>query len=103
MDHSRHDTLCPVCGYALGFQPWHGDSASDEICPSCGIQFGYDDVPEGGGLKGTRENIYDFWRSKWIKEGMRWWSTGRPPPAGWDPVKQLQSLGAELSSGENEH
>jgi hypothetical protein len=87
--------ICPVCGYALGFPAWEDDSASDEICPSCGIQFGYDDVPAGGGLEGTREEIYTFWREQWMANGMPWTSKGRRPPSGWDPVVQVQRIGGD--------
>jgi hypothetical protein len=88
-------TNCPVCGYDLGFEPWERGASSDEICPSCGIQFGYDDVPEGGGLQGTREEIYAQWRSMWIERGMPWYSIGRPPPHAWNPRKQLELIGID--------
>ena len=91
---------CPVCGYDLGLEPWRGPSASHQICPSCGIEFGYDDVPEGGGLKGTREAVYDYWRSKWIDGGMAWWSMSRPMPPGWDPGQQLKRIGVVLQGRE---
>ncbi len=78
--------LCPVCGYELGFEPWHGASPSDEICPSCGIQFGYDDSrPE------SRAFVYAAWRKRWVDGGMCWWSQ-LPEPDSWDPSEQLARL-----------
>ena len=89
-------TNCPVCGYDLGFEPWEGDTSSDEICPSCGIQFGYDDVPAGGGLQGTPQDIYEQWRSTWIEQGMPWFSVGRLPPQAWNPQQQLKLIGIDV-------
>lgn len=82
------NTLCPVCGYDLDFEPWRGESASHRICPSCGIEFGFDDA-EGGELHGPREQVYAQWRQRWIDAGMPWFSTARQPPPGWDPHQQL--------------
>jgi hypothetical protein len=93
MNRVIQSTLCPVCGYNLGFEPWKGDSASHEMCPSCGIEFGYDDVPEASGAKGTREQIHTRWRKKWVKGGMKWASQGITPPADWNPSKQLKRVG----------
>jgi hypothetical protein len=82
---------CPVCGYALDFEPWHGHSPSDEICPCCGIQFGYDDA--AGGDVQIRQKIYEQWRQRWIEKGMPWDSAGiEDPPPGWDPQAQLKQL-----------
>ncbi len=83
------ETLCPVCGYSLDFEPWVRESASDELCPSCGIQFGYDDAA-GGDVEG-RERIYSDWRSEWVAAGMPWRSEGRAPRR-WSPEKQLKSF-----------
>lgn len=77
-------TICPVCGWDLGFEAWNGDSASDEICPSCGIQFGLDDLED-------RQTVYARWRRRWIEDGMKWWSQ-RPSPRHWDPEKQLRRV-----------
>jgi len=82
--------LCPVCGFDLGFPPWQDDSPSDEICPCCLIQFGYDDAA-GGDLK-QRSKIYDLWREKWRKEGMKWRGASHPPQ-GWDGIAQLRKAG----------
>jgi hypothetical protein len=79
-------TLCPVCGFDLGFPAWNGDSQSDEICPSCGIQFGYDDIEPQG-----RQQVYLAWRKQWVANGMRWWSK-RPSPTNWDPQAQLMRV-----------
>ncbi len=88
---------CPVCGFDLDFVPWRNHSASDEICPCCCIQFGYDDVPEGAGLRGTKEEIYKFWRERWISRGMPWDTLGHTnPPPDWNPREQLSSIGVIL-------
>jgi hypothetical protein len=84
------DSICPVCGYNLGFPAWKGESASDEICPCCFIQFGYDDWAEDD--VGIRRSIYESWRKRWIEKGMKWNSKGRLPPDNWDPVPQLAVL-----------
>lgn len=88
--------LCPVCGYDNSFLPWKGNSPSHEICESCGIEFGYDDIPEGGGLQGTREEIYAFWRHRWIEKGMPWSSLGKPPPTNWNPREQFRRIRINL-------
>ncbi len=80
------ETLCPVCGYSLDFEPWVGESASDEICPSCGIQFGYTDA--AGGDREGRQEIYRRWRREWQAAGMPWRGAG-PPPRGWNPEQQI--------------
>jgi hypothetical protein len=92
MYHSIDDFhCCPVCGYTLGFEPWHGYSASDDICPCCGIQFGYDDA--AGGDMQRRQGVYEQWRQRWIKKGMPWDSAGiEDPPPNWDPRTQLNRL-----------
>lgn len=89
-------TLCPVCGYDLGFEPWVEDSASDEYCPSCGIQFGYHDVTEASGIIGTREQIYVQWRERWVSGRMKWDSKGISPPSNWNPKEQLKRIGVEI-------
>ena len=83
--------LCPVCGYALGFEPWRGNSASHRICPSCGIEFRFDDA-EGGALAAGREASYAQWRTHWIAAGMPWFSAATQPPDAWDPQAQLRRL-----------
>lgn len=79
---------CPVCGYDDLFDaPWLNGSGSDEICPCCGIQFGYDDARSHGLA------VYERWRTRWISEGMKWFSTGgRPRPDGWIPEAQLKRV-----------
>jgi hypothetical protein len=100
MDAINHLTLCPVCGYDVGFEAWYevegGEAASHEICPSCGIEFGYDDVPEASGIEGTREQIYLRWRKRWISGGMRWNSPSIPQPPDWDLGEQLKRIGVEI-------
>ncbi len=83
--------LCPVCGYALWFSPWNGESASDEICPCCFIQFGYDDA--AGGDTEARRTTYENWRQRWIDAGMPWKSRGTKPSDNWDPLEQLKAIG----------
>jgi hypothetical protein len=63
-------SLCPVCGFDLGYLPWDRATPSNEICPSCGIQYGYDDA--AGGDIDKRTQIYKEWKDRWIKEGMPW-------------------------------
>jgi hypothetical protein len=96
MSRFDHSTLCPVCGYLLGFESWKGNSASHEMCPSCGIEFGYDDVPEASGTQGTRDQIYTRWRKRWVKDGMKWSSHGIAPPPGWNPLGQLKMIGVKV-------
>jgi hypothetical protein len=84
-------TICPVCGFALGYLPWDGGSPSDEICPSCGIQFGYDDANPDG--PAGRPAIYAEWRQRWIDGGTPWRSVGQPRPADWNPAEQVKRLG----------
>jgi hypothetical protein len=96
MDSLDRSTLCPVCGFDLGFEPWRGDSASDEYCPSCGIQFGYHDVTEACGMEGTREELQLQWREKWISHGMLWSIPEIPPPPDWNPRTQLKRIGVEV-------
>lgn len=80
---------CPICGYpGLAEAPRSPESGggSYEICPSCGFEFGVTDDDLG--------YSYDWWREKWVDEGMPWSSVGRPRPDDWDPAAQLKSLGA---------
>jgi hypothetical protein len=84
-------SICPVCGYCLGFLAWNEDSPSHEICPSCGIQFGYDDA--AGGNVDRRKQIYCDWRKGWIAGGMSWHSRGQKEPANWNPLEQLRAVG----------
>src|SRR5262245_21401994 len=79
-------TLCPVCGFDLGFRAWDGDLQSDEICPCCGIQFGYHDLDPQ-----RRRQVHLAYREKWVASGMRWWSDN-PPPPNWDPAAQLSRV-----------
>ena len=94
MPDVNQSTLCPVCGYDLGFLPWNDNSAADEICPSCGIQFGYDDA--AGGDVVERRHLYHFWRDEWIAKGMPWSSRGQSQPSNWNPAIQLRRIEAFL-------
>ncbi|SRR5579863_9477066 len=82
---------CPVCGFRLGFLPWgeFGNTASHEICPCCGIEFGFHDDALLDDPK-DREKVWNDWRKRWIKEGMRWHSKSKAPPENWDQIKQLK-------------
>jgi DNA-directed RNA polymerase subunit M/transcription elongation factor TFIIS len=85
----RHQ--CPVCGYGNLRYPVfqetlnHGPTPSFESCPSCGYEFGYDD-----GVQGVN---YARYRALWIAAGMKWRARRcSPPPRGWDPHRQLESI-----------
>lgn len=87
-------TLCPACGFELGFKAWDGELPSFEICPCCQIQFGYTDFA-GNDLK-RRCIFYHDWRQKWAEEGLPWRGS-RPPPTNWDPYAQLAYISRGLN------
>jgi hypothetical protein len=87
MEAVKSSTICPVCGYDLGFVPWD----SHEMCPSCGMQFGYYDSTSGGPER--QQQLYAEWCQRWIDEGMPWNGEGQPRPANWNPAAQLRRLG----------
>ena len=87
---SEPGTLCPVCGYELGFKAWDGGSPSHEICPSCGIQFGYQDAFAGRD-EVSRGFIHHGWRTRWMRDGMPW-SSGNQAPLNWNPSEQLKKV-----------
>jgi hypothetical protein len=91
--------LCPVCGYALGFPAWSGDSASDEICPCCGIQFGYYDAAPTPAERVLR---HDRWRERWIELGLLWDEGQSEPPRNWNPKDQLRRIGQTLAPTEED-
>jgi hypothetical protein len=74
---------CPVCGWPELRDPPRNEAgaASFEICPSCGFEFGYDDDAQG--------LTHEAARAGWIAGGMKWWSTSRLAPEGWDASQQL--------------
>ena len=80
--------ICPVCGFDGLDEPPTTPECGDsyEICSCCGFQFGVSD--------GDRGFTYEGWRQAWISGGMRWWSTSRPAPPGWDPDAQLRRVDA---------
>lgn len=88
MATNSKEIYCPVCGYSLGFLPWGGDLPSDEICPCCGIHFGYHDF--AAGKAEDRPQKYKELRTRWIAQGMNWYSRSEPIPENWDPKKQLE-------------
>lgn len=59
---------CPVCDFALDFQPWDNSCASLEICPCCGIQFGYHDADKSEVI---RCEIYKQYRQRWMESHNR--------------------------------
>lgn len=89
-------TLCPVCGYLLGWEDW--EYFDNESCPCCCIEFGYHDSSSASGAIGTKEVIYKAWRQKWIAQGMIF-SCGTPPP-NWDPIVQLARIGVKMKPNE---
>lgn len=88
---------CPACGFPdLDEPPWSDTAGpSLEICICCGIQFGYDDAC--GDDPDNRQTFYAEWRDTWIANNMPWFSVETVPPLNWDPVKQLQLLGIQVS------
>jgi hypothetical protein len=87
-------TLCPVCGFDLGFSVYEKEERPDAICPSCGIHFGYDDMK-------ARKIQYLEWRRGWIDAHMRWGGfradgVVTTPPPEWDPVVQLKRVRVDL-------
>lgn len=82
-------TLCPVCGFELGFKAWDEELPSDEICECCGIQFGYTD--HAAGDRNLRAQVHAEWREEWIRAGQPWRGVQSPPP-GWNPQSQLEQL-----------
>lgn len=95
-EHLTRRTLCPACGYDLGFEPWIWDSSSHGVCPSCHIEYGYDDVLDGEPGWNARRRAHRSWCTRWIGHGMQWSSTAQPPPSGWNPRKQLHRIGVHL-------
>lgn len=78
--------VCPVCGWPELHEAPRSTSgaASFELCPCCGFEFGYDDDDQG--------LTYEQARTRWMGGGMKWWSTTRPPPEGWDAAQQLARI-----------
>jgi hypothetical protein len=97
---------CPVCGYAaLEWEPYYGGQVpSFNMCPCCGTEFGFDDEPAASGIQvpfedDREENREEFRRAafsvlrrRWIEGGMRWFYPQVPPPPGWNPTDQLETL-----------
>ncbi len=78
--------LCPVCGYPELRHP----PSDYTICPSCGTEFGNDD------LDATHSEL----RVRWLTAGAPWFSEYTPPPANWNPYRQLVGAGLDYSLGE---
>ena len=120
---SSNTFTCPVCRYdGLATPPYYQDawgSPSWDICPCCGTHFGYHDAAAKSDAT-KRALIHERLRQRWIAGGMRWhaleqylfllnerWggispagmdSASARPPAGWDPVAQLERLRWQLES-----
>ena len=84
---------CPVCGFDGALDRAHGADCARHSpacgcppprCPSCGFHFRVTDLDPSFQTETAR--------TRWISDGMRWWSTSRPAPPGWDPVAQLRRL-----------
>lgn len=75
------DKICPVCGYD-GFE---SPPMTDDICPCCLFTFDVNDI----------DWTYDELRVDWIEHGAKWaWgSKDIPQPQGWNPIKQLRTIG----------
>ena len=69
---------CPVCGFDRLEDPPNNYT----ICPSCGTEFEYDDA------RMSRAGL----RRAWVEGGYQWWSKLEPPPARWNPERQLEEL-----------
>jgi hypothetical protein len=85
--HKTPPHACLVCGHrGLGQAPRsESGGGSFEICVCCGFQYGVDDDDRGIDPATARE--------RWIAGGSRWFSRSTPPPAGWDPHRQLEHAG----------
>lgn len=83
----NREHTCPVCGYQMPEPP-----EDFNICSCCGTEFGYHDA--NASIKALRAN--------WLKGGLRWWSQGNPPPAGWDPYSQVSDLVESSLHGRNQ-
>lgn len=86
--HNSETFICPVCGYDSLDEPAYDEygCSSFALCPSCGTEFGYDDST----VK------HDELRKRWIKGGMKWWSTSVKAPMGWNPKEQLKKEGYSM-------
>lgn len=71
---------CLVCGYSGDPDFYPGDY---NICDCCGTEFGYDD----------RVLTHEQLRNEWIANDYPWFYSACPPPAGWDPIRQLRNAG----------
>lgn len=87
---NTHLSRCPVCGFALDFEPWTDDLPSEEICPCCLVQFGYQDF--GGGTLAGRAQRHLELRQGWILQGMPWLGDAARKPTKWDPRDQLAAV-----------
>jgi hypothetical protein len=86
--------ICPVCGYPeLSESAYNEDGGgNDEICASCGFQFGYSD--RGYGIEDPETHqMHREWREKWIKGGMKWYSSFTIQSPRWNPIQQLRNIG----------
>jgi hypothetical protein len=78
--------ICCACGYRHLTLPQLSASggASHEICPSCGFEPGFTDDEQG--------HTFEQWRAQWVAKGMAWFSSGKPRPDDWNPMRDLHAL-----------
>ncbi len=81
---------CPVCGYTELSEPPYNSlgGGSYEICYSCGYEYGVTDDDD--------EISHEEWRSRWINDGMQWYSKYRDKPEHWNPKAQLFRIGVKV-------
>ncbi|WP_018887189.1 hypothetical protein [Paenibacillus massiliensis] len=80
--------VCLVCGYdELDYPQWDANGfPTYEICNCCGFESGFDDD-----AKDNPESIEDY-RTRWINEGAKWFSSSNPKPLDWNLEVQLKGI-----------
>lgn len=83
------NTLCRVCGWDFGEEPWSGGAPQYLICDCCGAESGVDD---------RNERLATRYLRWWIDRGCAWTSpTARPPGWGEEVLRtQLATVGRDL-------
>jgi hypothetical protein len=103
---------CPCCGYdglswpaysELGPPPWphlgrppyaaHLGFPSYEVCSCCGFEYGFDDDPGAS----AKSSSFEEYRAEWLSSGAEWFIRSAKPE-GWDPRKQLSSIGVRAGA-----
>lgn len=94
-------TLCPVCGYDLGYRAWETRSSpSGRRCPCCGVIFGLDDTSTPDNPSWNQVLLVHL-RAGWIRGWHMAWMGNEDhprPPDSWDPLMQVLRLGLDLRS-----